>query len=95
MRIIAAAILTAALATPGFAQSPSLGSTLTPNLGSDINHPKTVEELKRQQEIENSYKSGLSKIPDQKASTDPWGNVRADPKATQAKVPSTQKKTSP
>jgi len=94
MRIIAAAILTAALATPGFAQAPSLGSTLTPNLGSDINHPKSAEELKRQQEIENSYKSGLSKIPDQKA-TDPWGNIRADPKATQAKVPSTPKKTSP
>jgi hypothetical protein len=86
MRIIAAAIAIAALATPAF------GQAARPNLGSDIQHPKDLDSYQRQQERESDYKSGLKKIPDQKASTDPWGNVRTDPKATQAKTPPNQKK---
>jgi len=37
---------------------------------------KTDDDIKYEQELDQAYKSGLSKIPDQKAKADPWGNVR-------------------
>ena len=37
---------------------------------------KTDDDIKYEQELDQAYKSGLSKIPDQKAKSDPWGNVR-------------------
>jgi hypothetical protein len=89
MRTIAAALLIAALATPASAQ------TALPNPGfggNNMQHPKSLDEIKREQDRENGYKAGLSKIPDQKATTDPWGDVRTDPKTSQAKVPTNQKK---
>jgi hypothetical protein len=95
MRIFATAILFAALATPAFAQSSLSGGSSSPapltNLGSDIGHPKSLDEFNRQQEGEKSYKAGLKQIPDQKGN-DPWGNVRTDPKANQAKAPANPKK---
>jgi|HubBroStandDraft_1064217.scaffolds.fasta_scaffold830336_1 hypothetical protein len=76
MRTIAAAIVIAALATPTYAQV----------IGTDIQHPKTDEEIKKEQSRENAYRSGVGKIPDQKAVNDPWGEVRSDSKASQAKA---------
>jgi hypothetical protein len=37
---------------------------------------KTDDEVKHERELDQAYKSGLSKIPDQKAKADPWGGVR-------------------
>jgi hypothetical protein len=59
---------------------------------------KTPEQIERDQAIERDYKETLKKIPDGKASNDPWGNVRgaeatrtpAKPKVAPAK--STQAK---
>lgn len=96
MRLITAAILSAVLATPALAQSSLLGGQAPSplqNLGSDIAHPKSIDEHNREVEAERSYKAGLKQIPDQKRASDPWGSVRAaDQKASPAKAPSTQKK---
>jgi hypothetical protein len=37
---------------------------------------KTDDEVKYERDLDQAYKSGLSKIPDQKAKADPWGDVR-------------------
>ena len=37
---------------------------------------KTEDEIKYERELDQAYKSGLNKIPDQKAKADPWGNIR-------------------
>ena len=46
--------------------------------------PKTMQEVVKEQEIEDAYKKKMKEIPDQKASSDPWGNVRSadTPKST-------------
>jgi len=67
---LATAIMVVALATPAYAQmSPNL-------LGGDKGRLKTDVEVKEEQARESGFKSGLSKIPDQKGKVDPWGNVR-------------------
>ena|SRR5579872_848940 len=75
------AIIVAAVATPAFAQiMPSM-------TGPQTNKLKTDVEIKAEQDRENGYKSGLAKIPDQKAKADPWGTVRdsTPPAKVQAK----------
>lgn len=70
VRNIVVALTIAALATPAYAQ-------LSPNLlGGDF-HPKTDVEAKQEKEREAGYKSGVSKIPDAKGKSDPWGSVRS------------------
>jgi hypothetical protein len=76
-------IVILALATPAYAQlspggspgsAPSSGKpSLT--LGGD-KKAKTEDELEYEKERDEAYKAGLNKIPDKKANTDPWGNVR-------------------
>jgi len=63
------AIMIVAMATPVYAQ-------ISPNLAADSIKLKTDVDVKREQERESGYKSGVSKIPDQKGKVDPWGNVR-------------------
>jgi hypothetical protein len=53
------------------------------SLGKD-KPPPTAEEIERQKALDNAYNSATKKIPDKKETTDPWGNVRANP-APQAK----------
>ncbi|MGT2501395.1 hypothetical protein ACVOMS_12260 [Bradyrhizobium guangxiense] len=67
-----AAVLLAALAGPAYAQMPNL------NLLQDA-PSKTPEEKAAEAEREKAYKETLKKIPDTKASNDPWGGMRADP----------------
>jgi len=69
MRKAALAIVIAALATPVCAQ-------ISPNVAADDVRLKTDVEVKQEQDREAGYKSGVSKIPDQKGKLDPWGNVR-------------------
>jgi len=47
---------------------------------------RTPEEELRDREVESKYRETVSKIPDKKASSDPWGNVRAAPDKTSSKA---------
>jgi hypothetical protein len=77
-RIAAVMVL---LAGPVHAQALNI-----PNLIPDT-PSKTPEQIEKEQAIERDYKEGLKKIPDGKASNDPWGNVRsADAPAASAKT---------
>ncbi len=58
-----------ALAAPASAQGI--------NLLKGDGQPKTMDEIVKEKEIEDAYKQKMKQIPDQKASSDPWGNVRA------------------
>ena len=66
-----AAVLLAVLAGPAYAQMPNL-NLLQEGPG------KTPEEKAADAEREKAYKETLKKIPDAKASNDPWGGMRAD-----------------
>ena len=76
MKKIFAFVIAMSLATPAFSQ-------LAPNLAGRDTKIKTDVEVREQEERENAFKSGLGKIPDGKATVDPWGNVRAAPPAKQ------------
>jgi hypothetical protein len=65
------------LAAPAYAQTPNIN--LIPELQS-----KSPEEKEQEAAQQKAYKESLKKIPDAKASSDPWGNVRSadTPKAS-------------
>jgi hypothetical protein len=67
-RLAAAIIL---LASPAFAQVPPV------NLLQDNKPAKSQEEKDAEAARDKAYKESLKKIPDAKAPTDPWGNVRS------------------
>ncbi len=49
---------------------------------------KTEDELKADKARDDAYKAGIAKIPEQKAKSDPWGNLRSaapQPKPTAQK----------
>jgi len=76
-RVAAAALALLAMPTgmvlvrPAHAQMPNI------NLLQDT-PSKTPEEKEADQVRDKAYKESLRKIPDAKASNDPWGNVRSD-----------------
>src|SRR3954467_4630747 len=72
-----AAVLLAVLVGPAYAQMPNL-NLLQEGPG------KTPEEKAADAERDKAYKETLKKIPDAKASNDPWGGMRADPAPKQA-----------
>jgi hypothetical protein len=83
MKIFRAAALIGLLATPAYAQMPNIN--IIPETPG-----KTQEQIEQEKAQEKAYKDSLHKIPDAKASSDPWGDVRSadTPKAgksTQAK----------
>jgi hypothetical protein len=51
------------------------------NLSGDA-PPVSPEEQEKRKVTEDAYKSALKKIPEKKASTDPWGNIRPNPSAS-------------
>jgi hypothetical protein len=84
MRIFRAAALVALLAglsVPASAQTPNIN--LLPEFQS-----KTPEEREADAVKEKAYRESLRKIPDAKASNDPWGTVRTaePPKPAPAKA---------
>jgi hypothetical protein len=86
MRIFSAAALVALLAglsAPAYAQMQTPNINLLPEFQSKTPEEKEADAIK-----EKAYRESLRKIPDAKASNDPWGNVRATepPKATSAKA---------
>jgi len=70
MRAFPIAMMLAVLAGPAYAQMPAL------NLLQD-KKALTSEEIERQKALDEAYQSAIKKVPEQKPSTDPWGNVRA------------------
>ena len=70
MRILSAAAVVVLLTVPAYAQTPNIN--LRPELMS-----KSPEEKEQDAIKEKAYKDSLRKIPDAKASSDPWGNVRS------------------
>jgi hypothetical protein len=65
---------------PAAAQMPGQGDKgPSMNMFNDATHRKTDVEVQQEQDRERAYKSGMSKIPDQKVKNDPWGVVRAAP----------------
>ncbi|WP_407118503.1 hypothetical protein [Bradyrhizobium sp. LMG 9283] len=72
MKLFRLAAVLAVLAGPAYAQMPNL-NLLQEGPG------KTPEEKAAEAEREKAYKETLKKIPDSKASNDPWGGMRSDP----------------
>lgn len=62
--------LLAGMAGTAYAQTPSI------NMLRD-EHVRTPEEREKDKIINDAYKEEMKKIPDQKASADPWGTVRS------------------
>lgn len=72
MKLFRLAAVLAVLAGPAYAQLPNI------NLLQD-GPSKSPEERAAEAEREKAYKETLKKIPDSKASNDPWGGMRSDP----------------
>ena len=94
MRVVGLAAMTAlmglvALAGPARAQ---MGGADGPhiNLLSDL-PSKTPDQIEAEQERDRKYRDSLKKIPDAKASNDPWGSVRSDAPKTATKAPAAAK----
>ena len=89
--IVGAAAAIALLAGPAHAQMQTPNVNLIPELAS-----KTPEEKEQDAIKERAYKESLKKIPDSKASNDPWGGVRSadTPKAASPAKPKTRTGTS-
>ncbi|MFO1109922.1 MAG: hypothetical protein U1E61_12105 [Bradyrhizobium sp.] len=88
MRIFGAALFGAVVALaagPAAAQTPNIN--LIPELQS-----KTPEEKEQDAVKDKAYRESLKKIPDAKASSDPWGGVRSPdaPKAAGPAKPKTK-----
>jgi hypothetical protein len=58
---------------PTFAQDLKPGISLHP----DARRPLDPDEQAKRKAIDEAYKSTMEKIPDQKKSNDPWGNIRS------------------
>ena len=87
MKVVLAAIVIALLAGPAFAQSKNV-----PKYGEL--EGKKPHEIAAEKEAERNYQKSLSRIPEQKGSSDPWGNVRSDsaPKAVAKDPPAKRAK---
>ena len=87
-RILSGAIFLAFTA-PAFAQV---------NIAMPTEKYKTQDDVDRDKKRDQDYKASLQKMPDQKASDDPWGNVRstapaaAEPKPKKKKTTAQQQK---
>jgi hypothetical protein len=85
MKVFRIAALVAMLTAPAYAQNPSVN--IMPEF-----QTKSPEEKEQEAAQQKAYKESLKKIPDAKASSDPWGNVRSvdAPKASAPAKPRTK-----
>ena len=84
MRVLCAVAVAVLLSAPAYAQMPNIN--LMPEVKS-----KTQEEKDQDAVNQKAYKDSLSKIPDAKGSSDPWGVVRSDPPKAAAHPPAKPK----
>jgi hypothetical protein len=85
MRMLSAAAVVLLLTAPAYAQIPNIN--MMPELPS-----KSPEEREQEAIKEKAYKDSLRKIPEAKASSDPWGAVRSAD-APKAAAPAKKSKT--
>jgi hypothetical protein len=71
MKIFRAAALLALLTGPAYGQMSNLN--LMP---SEEKKARTPEEIEQDNVKDKAYRESIRKIPDAKAASDPWGNVR-------------------
>jgi len=71
--LAAAAAIIALSAGIAFGQDMRPGIRLHP----DSRRPLDPDEEAKRKAVDDAYKSTMEKIPDQKKSNDPWGNVRS------------------
>jgi len=83
MKVFRIAAVFALLAGPAYAQMPNI------NLMPEVK-TQSPEEKAQEAEQQKAYRDSLKKIPDAKASNDPWGNVRSP---DTPKTPAPAKKT--
>ena len=76
MRIFGAVLVGAAVAL--LAAGPAVAQMSTPNINlmPEVKS-KTPEEREQDEVRDKAYRESLKKIPDAKASNDPWGSVRS------------------
>ena len=86
MRMLSAAAVAMLLTAPAYAQTPNIN--LIPELTSRSAEEKEADAIK-----EKAYKDSLRKIPDAKASSDPWGTVRSTDAPKAAAAPAKKSKT--
>ena len=86
MRMLSAAAVVVLLTVPAYAQMPNVN--LMPEFQSKSPEEKEQEAIKQK-----AYKESLRKIPDAKASSDPWGNVRSTDTPKAAAAPAKKSKT--
>lgn len=84
MKILRACAMLMLFATPAFAQNVNL----IPEVPS-----KTPEQVEKDKQLQREYRDSLRKIPDAKASNDPWGSVRST--ETPATAPRAKPKAKP
>ena len=85
MRMLSAAVVMVLVTAPAYAQTPNI------NLIPEVQH-KSPEEKEQDAIREKAYRDSLRKIPDAKASSDPWGTVRNDAPKDSAKAAAAPKK---
>ncbi len=78
-RLLTALAVLALLTASASAQMPMPSM----HLGGD-KPPATPEQIAKQKAIDEAYRSASKKIPEKKATADPWGNVRAAPGPSQS-----------
>ena len=76
MKVFRTAVVIALLASPAYLTSPAYAQMPAMNLLMD-KPGKTQDEKDADAAREKAYKETLKKIPDAKAPTDPWGDVRS------------------
>jgi hypothetical protein len=86
MRMLSAAAVVVLLTAPAYAQTPNIN--LIPELTSRSPEEKEADAIR-----EKAYKDSLRKIPDAKASSDPWGTVRSTDAPKAAAAPAKKSKT--
>jgi hypothetical protein len=87
MRMLSAAAVVMLLTVPAYAQMSTPNINLMPEFQS-----KSPEEKEQDAIKDKAYKESLKKIPDAKASSDPWGTVRST-EAPKAAAPAKKSKT--
>ena len=87
MRMLSAAAVVVSLTVPAYAQMQTPNINLLPETQS-----KSPEEKEQDAIKDRAYRDSLKKIPDAKASSDPWGTVRSS-EAPKAAAPAKKSKT--
>ena len=87
MRVLSAAAVVVSLTVPAYALMQTTNINLMPEMQS-----KSPEEKEQDAIKDKAYRDSLKKIPDAKASSDPWGTVRSS-EAPKAAAPAKKNKT--